>query len=83
MSGECLSQPDVEWIEDRGLAQVHGERMIYLVAHRVLVGEPAPVMGLSVVPVALHPPATGRAHHQSFQRVVMPGTQRGMPSSRT
>jgi hypothetical protein len=37
MGGECFSQPGIEWIEDRGLAHVHGDRVIYLVAHRVRV----------------------------------------------
>src|SRR5699024_9429118 len=59
--GEHRGDPIIEVGKDLGLAYIHRARVVDLVRQGVLLGEAAPVVGLIVVPVALHAPVTDPA----------------------
>src|SRR5699024_12091544 len=69
-SDVCSSDlPIIEVGKDLGLAYIHRAWVVDLVRQGVLLGEAAPVVGLIVVPVALHAPVTDPADETSFEDV--------------
>src|SRR5699024_8471104 len=67
--GEHRGDPIIEVGKDLGLAYIHRAWVVDLVRQGVLLGEAAPVVGLIVVPVALHAPVTDPADETSFEDV--------------
>lgn len=82
VGGEGLGQPGVQGFDQRPLAHVGRQRMVEGVGQRVLVGVPAPVVSLVVVPAALHAPPARRAVDQALEHVAVPGTYH-VPAGRT
>nr|WP_243717287.1 hypothetical protein [Actinomadura darangshiensis] len=85
LGGQCLDgrfdpagrergqQPLIEGLEDLGLPQIHHLGVVDLVGQGVLLGKPAPVIGLVVVPVALHAASAVAAEQHAAKDVRAAG----------
>ena len=69
MRSEGEHQPLAQRRQHLTLAEVHVERMLDLVAQRVLLREAAPIVGVPMIPLALHPALAHSTKHETTQRV--------------
>jgi hypothetical protein len=77
--GEGGREPGVEGGGDGVLADVDGEGMVDAVGQGVFLRVAAAVVGVSVVPVALHALAALLVEHQAAQQVGMLGARGADP----
>ncbi|WP_280407573.1 hypothetical protein [Nocardia brasiliensis] len=69
VAAEDLGEPGVDWADDLVFAEVDHAGVVDFVGDGVFGGEAAAVVGLVVVPVALHPASAGLVEDQSFEGV--------------